>query len=60
MLKNLLDIFNGEELINNIPKYCLWLLDAEPGELKSITPIFERIEKVRKNRLESTRRKQKN
>lgn len=49
----------GEELINNIPRYCLWLINAKPTELKSIPPIFERIERVRKNRLESTRPKTK-
>lgn len=49
----------GEELINNIPRYCLWLLNANPTEIKSIPPIFERIEKVRKNRLASTRPKTK-
>jgi hypothetical protein len=45
----------AQELINNEHRWCLWLVDISPQELKSIKPIFERVEKVRKHRNESKR-----
>lgn len=47
----------GEELINNIPRYCFWLVNAAPNELKSHPEILRRIESVKKNRLASSRPK---
>ncbi len=49
----------GEELINNIPRYCLWLLGVEPSELRLIPEILKRIECVKKIRSESSRQKTK-
>jgi hypothetical protein len=49
----------GEELINNIPRYCLWLHNVNPTEIRHHTEIIERIEAVKKNRLQSTRPKTK-
>ena len=46
-------LVGGEEFIKNIPRYCLWLIDAEPNEIKSIKPIYERVEACRKFRLSS-------
>ncbi len=43
----------GRELINNQKRYCLWLKDVEPSELKKFPIILERIALVRKFRLES-------
>ena len=43
----------GEEFIKNLPRYCLWLVDVEPNEIKSIKPIYERVEACRKFRLSS-------
>ncbi|MFB1011866.1 MAG: class I SAM-dependent DNA methyltransferase, partial [Thiopseudomonas sp.] len=40
--------FGGDELINNITRYCLWLVDAKPNEIKTVAPILERIDNVRK------------
>ena len=40
----------GKEFLHNIPRYCLWLKDAEPSEIKSIKPIYERVEACRKFR----------
>ncbi|MBR1421608.1 MAG: SAM-dependent DNA methyltransferase [Selenomonadaceae bacterium] len=48
-------IIGAREYINNIPRYCLWLVDAEPSEIKSIKPIYERVESCRKYRLASRR-----
>nr|WP_320621108.1 type IIL restriction-modification enzyme MmeI [Campylobacter sp.] len=43
----------AEEFINGKLRYCLWLVNANPGELSKIPPIMERIQKVREFRLSS-------
>ncbi|MGL4229781.1 MAG: DNA methyltransferase [Casimicrobium sp.] len=40
----------GEELINNISRYCLWLKDVSPTHLRSVQPVLERVDRVRKMR----------
>jgi hypothetical protein len=37
---------SGEDFINNILRYCLWLKDVVPMEYRSIKPIMQRLEKV--------------
>lgn len=44
----------GRELINNIERWCLWLVDAEPAEMRESKFISQRIEKVCRMREEST------
>lgn len=41
------------EFINNIPRYCLWLKDADPNFLKSSPFIMDRLSKVKGFRLNS-------
>ena len=41
------------EFINNKKRYCLWLKDSSPAQLRSMPKVFERIEKVREFRLSS-------
>jgi hypothetical protein len=43
----------GEELINGGDRWCLWLKDASPTEIRSHPRIMERIAKVRESRLQS-------
>ena len=43
----------GQEFINNIPRYCLWLVNANPSEIKKCPLVMERIQKVRELRLKS-------
>ena len=46
----------GNEMINNIPRYCFWFADASPVDLKKIITIPEikqRIEKIKELRLKS-------
>lgn len=45
----------GDEFINNINRYCLWLTDISPSELRSLPEVMKRVEKVRDVRLKSTR-----
>ena len=44
----------GREFINNIPRYCFWLVGANPSELRKCPLLLERIEKVKQCRLESS------
>ncbi len=37
----------GDELINSIPRFCLWIEDKDLEDAESIPPIKERIEGVR-------------
>ena len=51
----------GKDFIDRKPRYCLWMVDANPSLLKSCHKVRERIEKVRLYRMaspkEATRRK---
>lgn len=43
----------GRELINNIPRYCFWLVGANPSELNKCPILLKKIEGVRQSRLKS-------
>lgn len=43
----------GREFLNNIKRYCFWLVDADPHILKKCPILLERIKNVRLSRLES-------
>ena len=43
----------ADELISGQWRWCLWLKDADPTELKASKPVVERIERVRVGRLQS-------
>lgn len=45
----------GKDFINRKPRYCLWMVGANPAIIKKCPAIVERIEKVRKYRLASTK-----
>ncbi len=45
----------SEDFINNKERFCLWLLNASPAEIRRCPLIMERIEKVREMRLNSTK-----
>ncbi len=47
--------FHGDGFINNEPRYCLWLKEANPKLLRSIPFIYERINAVKKFRESSER-----
>lgn len=56
MRKKFIKTFIGsDEFINGWNRYCLWLVDINPAELKSMPLIMERIKKVKELRLNSTR-----
>jgi hypothetical protein len=43
----------GREFINKIPRYCFWLLNANPADIKKCPILLQRIEKVKQARLNS-------
>jgi hypothetical protein len=43
----------GDEFINNIPRYCLWLKDIAPAELRQLPNVMKRVEAVKAMRLAS-------
>ena len=45
----------AREFINRIPRWCLWLLGAEPADIRKCPRVLERIEGVRQFRLKSKR-----
>lgn len=47
--------FSGDEFINGFYRWCLWLKDVSPSELKKYPEILIRLENVKKFREESTR-----
>lgn len=49
----------ASEFINGKYRYCLWLVDAEPSELRKMPLVMERISKVRKDRLQGAADRQK-
>jgi hypothetical protein len=43
----------GDELISGDWRWCLWLKDADPTEIRRSTAVQERLERVKKGRLKS-------
>jgi hypothetical protein len=46
----------AQEFINGYSRYCLWLVNIQPQELKKSKEIYRRVEEVRKVRSESHRK----
>lgn len=54
--KKFIHTFVGaNEFINNISRYCLWLIGASPSEIKKCPEVMRRIEAVREMRSYSTK-----
>ena len=48
-------LISAHEFINGEKRFCLWLVDAEPNELKQMPYLLDRIEGVRQMRLKSSK-----
>ena len=46
----------GRELLHAEKRFCLWLVEANPKEIKNNKKIYERVEAVKKWRLKSDRK----
>ena len=47
--------YGAQEFLNGIEKWCLWLGDVPPAELRAMPHALERVEAVRRMRAESRR-----
>lgn len=55
--KYLRQLVGAQELINGIMRYCIWLVDAQPSEIRSSPELLRRIAAVREMREGSTKKK---
>ena len=46
-------LISAYEFLNGEKRWCLWLVDAEPGELKQLPEVLKRIDLVKKFRIAS-------
>lgn len=51
----ILPFVGSREFINNIPRYCLWLVGVDPHRIKELPMVMERVDRVRQYRLGSDR-----
>ena len=52
-------LIGAEEFINNKMRYCLWLVDCPPNELRSMPLVMDRLKKCRDDRLSGAADRQK-
>ncbi len=52
-VKYILPLISAYEFLNGKKRWCLWLVDAEPNELKQMPEVLKRAELVKKFRLDS-------
>jgi len=53
--KYIKQLYGAKEFLNDIKRWCFWLKDANPSDIKSIKEITDRVAKVRETRLKSKR-----
>ena len=53
--KYIREFLGADEFINGRKRYCLWLTDASPAELRRMPSVAKRVEAVRTLRLKSQR-----
>jgi hypothetical protein len=46
-------LISAREFLNGMRRWCLWLTDAEPGELRKMPEVLKRVEAVKQFRLAS-------
>jgi hypothetical protein len=46
-------VFGGDEFLNDKKRWCLWLEDIEPSELRQLPEVLKRVEAVKKFRQSS-------
>ncbi len=52
-------LIGAVEYINNIPRYCLWLVGANPAEIRKSPEIMKRVEDCKNDRLNGAPDRQK-
>ena len=51
--KYILPLVSAHEFLNGKKRWCLWLVNAEPSEIKQLPEVLKRVEAVRKFRIDS-------
>jgi hypothetical protein len=51
--KYILPLVSAHEFLNGKKRWCLWLVNAEPSEVKQLPEVIKRVEAVRKFRIDS-------
>lgn len=51
--KYILPLVSAHEFLNGKKRWCLWLVNAEPSEIKHLPEVIKRVEAVRKFRIDS-------
>lgn len=54
-LKYIRTFLGAEEFLNGKKRWCLWLVDCPPNELRSMKKVYERVKAVREFRLKSVK-----
>ncbi len=54
--KYFLPLISAKEFLNNKKRWCLWLEDVNPNELRELPKVLERVEAVKQFRLASIRK----
>lgn len=49
-------LVSAKEFLNGVARWCLWLVDVAPSELKALPHVLARVEAVRKYRKDSDRK----
>ena len=58
-IKYIKRLTGAQEYINNKPRYCLWLKDVSPSQLRSMPLVMERVKACRDDRLQGAPDRQK-
>ena len=53
--KMIKEFLGAEEFINNIKRWCIWLVDIGAEEFRAVPPIYNRVQQVKRIRLASKR-----
>ncbi|MBQ6298300.1 MAG: hypothetical protein IJK81_11570 [Selenomonadaceae bacterium] len=48
-------LIGSKEFIHNLPRYCLWLKDCLPNEIRKMPLVYQRVEAVKNFRLANKR-----
>ena len=58
-IKYIKRLTGSDEYINSIKRYCLWLVDANPAEIRKLPEVMKRIELCKQDRLKGAPDRQK-
>ncbi len=54
-IKYLRKYVGGYEFLNNVPRWCIWMVDTNPAEIRKFSSLMERVEETKSYRLSSSR-----